>query len=55
MGDYTMPFTPVAFVDESDDFDGAMMLMTLRMMLMEMLALPVQMRCLLNTLTLCHS
>ena len=23
MGDYTMPFTPVAFVDESDDFDGA--------------------------------
>ena len=23
MGDYTMPFTPVASTDDSDDFDGA--------------------------------
>ena len=38
------------FEDEDDD-DGVTMM--LQMMMMEMLALP--MRCLLDTLTLCHS
>ena len=32
-----------------------MMLLLLKMMLIEMLALPIQMKCLLDTLTLCHS
>ena len=44
------PHVASDFEDEDDDDGVTMMLL---MMMMEMLALP--MRCLLNTLTLCHS
>ena len=42
---------PVASEAEDDDVD----LLLPRMMMIEMLVLLVQMRCLLDTLTLCHS
>ena len=58
MGSFALEASPppplVAFDSDSkdkDDDDGVTMM--LLMMMMEMLALP--MRCLLNTLTLCHS
>ena len=57
MGGYapeTSPPPPPPVASDSEDEDMMMVMkMMLRMMMMEMLALP--MRCLLDTLTLCHS
>ena len=57
MGGFSLgatPSSPPPMASDSEDEDAIMvMTMMLRMRMMEMLALP--MRCLLNTLILCHS
>ena len=49
-----MPSTPMAPADESD-VDDVMMMLILMMRKMAMVADLVMTRCLLDTLTLCHS
>ena len=54
MGRFSPEATPSPPSVRSDfDDDNGMTMTLLRMMMMEMLALP--MRCILHTLTLCHS
>ena len=57
MGGYTMPFTlwPLRIRVMGPIVLLMMMLLLLMMRMMEMLAHPAMTRCLLDTLTLCHS